>query len=85
MTRRVDVLGRIIIPKSLRNANNIDIGDLIQIYVDGDRVILRKYQPTCTFCGESASTSSLKMYKGKQICTTCAGQLVELSNIAIGK
>ncbi len=66
--RRIDDMGRIVIPKNLRDQLEIVDDDEIEITDDGDRLILRKYRPRCTFCG---NTEQLLAYKGKFICRKC--------------
>ena len=70
--RRVDELGRIVIPIELRNQFNIVEKDPIEIYVDESSIILKKYQPNCTFC---QSTKNLVEYKNKLICSKCINLL----------
>lgn len=72
IVRKVDELGRIVLPIELRRTLNIDEKDSLEIYVDGNSVILRKYQPSCVFCGEAADVIS---YKGKNICRKCLSEL----------
>ena len=67
--RKVDNLGRIVIPIELRRTLNIEIKDALEIYVDGDQIILKKYTPDCIFCGEN--NNDLVNYKGKWICKSC--------------
>ena len=50
IVRKVDELGRIVIPKELRNTLNIEEKDSLEIYVDGEHIILKKYEPACIFC-----------------------------------
>mgnify|MGYP003438330658 CR=1 FL=1 len=66
--RRVDELGRIVIPIELRNKHKIAEKEPIEIYVDGSSIILKKYEETCVFCG---STRNVVEYKGRLICTKC--------------
>lgn len=68
IVRNVDELGRIVIPKEIRNKFNIEIKDPIEIYVDGSAIILRKYLPNCIFCGNS---KNLIFYKDKLVCSNC--------------
>lgn len=70
--RRVDELGRLVIPIEIRNQFNIVEKDPIEIYVDNDSIILKKYQPNCIFC---QSTEKLVEYKKKLICTNCIKSL----------
>jgi len=74
IVRRLDELGRIVIPIEIRNKFNISERDPIEIYVDGTNIILSKYESTCIFCG---NTKNLTEYKGKNICGSC---LKKLSN-----
>ncbi len=74
--RRLDELGRVVIPIELRNKFNISEKDPIEIYVDGTNIILKKYESNCIFCG---NTKNLNEYKGKQICTSCLKKLNNLS------
>ncbi|HBC84058.1 MAG: AbrB/MazE/SpoVT family DNA-binding domain-containing protein [Clostridia bacterium] len=77
IVRRVDELGRVVIPIELRNKFNISEKDPIEIYVDGSSIILKKYEQNCIFCG---NTKKLIDYKGKLICNKCAKQLSDLNS-----
>ncbi len=68
IVRKVDELGRIVLPIELRRTLGIEEKDRIEIFVDGDSVILRKYQPGCILCGNA---NDLILYKGKTICQEC--------------
>lgn len=68
MTRPIDQLGRIVIPKELRRTLDIEVGDPLEIFVDGEEVILRKYKPGCVFCG---NVKYVVEFKGKKVCTNC--------------
>ncbi len=72
VVRKVDELGRIVIPIELRRTLDIAEKDALEIYVDGDTVILKKYQPACIFCGEANDVTN---YKGKKICKDCLAEL----------
>ena len=72
VVRRVDELGRIVIPIELRNKLKIAEKDPIEIYVEGSSIILKKYEPNCIFCG---STENLVEYKDKLVCDKCSKQL----------
>lgn len=74
--RKLDELGRVVIPIELRNKFNISEKDPIEIYVDGSNIILKKYEVSCIFCGK---TEGLQEYKDKPICSNC---LAKLSDIA---
>lgn len=73
--RRVDELGRVVIPIEIRNQFNIVEKDPIEIYVDDSSIVLKKYQPNCIFCG---NTENLVNYKNKLVCEKCSAQLNNL-------
>ncbi|MGI6703874.1 MAG: AbrB/MazE/SpoVT family DNA-binding domain-containing protein [Clostridia bacterium] len=72
IVRKVDELGRVVIPIELRRTLNIAEKDALEIYVDGEHIILKKYEPACIFCGNARNVGS---YKGKNICPDCADEL----------
>ena len=75
--RRVDELGRVVIPIELRNQFHISEKDPIEIFVDGSSIILKKYEKSCLFCGNNKKLSE---YKGKLICNKCLKQIRSLDN-----
>ncbi len=75
--RKVDELGRVVIPIELRNTLKIAEKDPIEIFVEGSSIILKKYEPNCVFCGNS---KKLVSYKDKLICEKCAKQIGELKS-----
>ena len=75
VVRKVDDLGRITIPIELRRNLDIDIKDALEIYTEGEVIILKKYEPTCIFCGEAHDVVS---YKGKNVCKLCLIEMVGL-------
>lgn len=72
IVRKVDELGRVVLPIELRRTLNIDIKDPMEIFVEGDLVILKKYEPACVFCGEAAN---VKNFRGKNVCHKCVAEL----------
>lgn len=68
IVRKVDDLGRIVLPIELRRTLDIAERDELEIYLDDDKVVMRKYEPSCVFC---ASTRSLVNYRGKNVCSEC--------------
>jgi len=60
VVRKVDELGRIVIPVELRRTLDIDVKDALEIYVDGEQVILKKYEPACIFCGDARDVVNYK-------------------------
>ena len=79
MTRPIDQLGRIVIPKELRRTLDIEVGDPLEIFVDGEEVILRKYKPGCVFCG---NVKYVVEFKGKKVCTNCIKDIYKWAVIA---
>ena len=74
--RRVDELGRVVIPIEIRNKFGISEKDPIEIFVDGSNIVLKKYEPNCVFCG---TTKKLVSYNDKLICTKCAEKISKLA------
>ncbi len=74
IVRKVDELGRVVIPIELRRTLNIGEKDALEIYVDGSHIILKKYEPACIFCGQA---KDVKNFKGKNICPTCVNEIAE--------
>ncbi len=73
IVRRVDELGRIVLPIELRRTLGIEEKDGVEIFVDGDTIVLRKYQPGCVICG---NVDSLAYIDNVPICQECAEKLV---------
>lgn len=70
--RSLDSLGRLVIPKELRSSLGIREGSEVEIFAEDERIILRKFDPSCTFCG---MTEELMEFRGKLICRDCLEQL----------
>ena len=66
--RRLDELGRIVIPIELRRTLDLADRDCLEIFTEGEQIILKKYQPACIFCGEAKDIIN---YKGKNVCKCC--------------
>ncbi len=75
IVRKLDQLGRIVIPKELRTTFDIKETDPIEIFVDGTDIVLRKYQQTCVFCGEA---DNLVEFNDKVVCSNCLKKLKKL-------
>ena len=73
--RRIDSLGRFVLPKELRKSLDINQNDYLQIFLDGDSIILRKSQLNCVMCG---SPDDLRDYRDKKICRKCIEALQAL-------
>ena len=72
VVRRIDELGRIVIPIELRRTLDIAERDALEIYVDGEQIILKKYEPACIFCGEA---NDVLNYMGKNVCKKCLKEI----------
>ncbi|MBO4831582.1 MAG: AbrB/MazE/SpoVT family DNA-binding domain-containing protein [Oscillospiraceae bacterium] len=72
ITRKVDELGRIVIPIGLRRRLDISEKDLLKIYTSDDAIILKKDQPSCIFCDKVKNVIS---YKGKNVCRSCIEEI----------
>lgn len=72
IVRKVDELGRVVLPKELRGTLNIGEKDALEIFTDEDTIILKKYDPDCVFCGNARNVAS---FKGKNICPDCRNDI----------
>ncbi|MGI6030276.1 MAG: AbrB/MazE/SpoVT family DNA-binding domain-containing protein [Eubacteriales bacterium] len=78
IVRKIDELGRVVLPKELRRTLDIQDRDELEIFVEGKSIILRKYEPSCIFCGSMENTME---YKDKIVCANCLAQLKQLNKI----
>ena len=72
IVRKVDELGRIVLPIELRRTLDIEVKDALEIYVDGSQIILKKYEPACIFCG---TAKNVIHFKGRNLCEDCLHEL----------
>ena len=72
IVRKIDELGRVVLPIELRRTMNLEVRDPVEIFMDGDSIVLRKYEAACIFCG---SSHQLTLFRGKQVCGECLRQL----------
>ena len=72
IVRPVDPLGRVVIPVELRRTLGIKTDDSLEVFVDGDYIMLKKYEPACIFCN---SATNVVNYRGKNVCLECIRQL----------
>ena len=68
IVRKIDELGRIVLPAELRKTMNIEERDPLEIFVDGQYIMLTKYEPSCLFCG---AHEDVDVYKDKSVCKAC--------------
>lgn len=76
VVRKVDELGRVVIPIELRRTLGIDEKDALEIYVDHEKIILKKYEPGCIFCGNA---EDIVNFHGKNVCQTCLANMTRES------
>lgn len=77
IVRKMDELGRVVIPIEIRNQFKIAEKDPIEIFVDGSTIVLKKFEPNCIFCG---GTKNLITYNEKQICEKCLKKIGDLAD-----
>ena len=75
IVRKLDSLGRIVVPSEMRRKLNIELHDPLEIYADGETIVLRKYEEQCVLCG---STGDLTRFRGKCVCRKCMEELTLL-------
>ena len=75
IVRKVDELGRIVLPMELRRTFNINNTDPLEIFVDDDAIILKKYEPACIFCG---SADDVVQIHGRNVCKACIKEMKTL-------
>lgn len=75
IVRKVDELGRIVLPIEMRRTLEIAERDSLEIYVEGSTIILKKYEPACIFCGDAKDVVN---YKGRNICRTCLDEMKKI-------
>ena len=74
IVRKVDELGRIVLPIELRRTLGIAEKDASEIYVDGENIVLKKYEPACIFCNNA---KDIIVFKNRNICSKCISELKE--------
>jgi len=77
IVRKIDELGRIVLPIEIRSTMGIESRDPIEIFTDNDKIILKKYQPSCIFCGNA---DNVTLFGGKLICRDCMSQIKKLAD-----
>jgi transcriptional pleiotropic regulator of transition state genes len=75
IVRKVDQLGRVVLPKSLRKRYQMNEGEPVEILVQGDHIMLEKYRPKCVFC---SSPEKVMEYKEKHICASCMEEMSQM-------
>lgn len=72
IVRKIDELGRIVLPIEIRRTLDMDRGDSVEIFVDEEKIILKRYNPACIFCGNAENVS---VFKGKLVCADCLREM----------
>lgn len=72
IVRQIDSLGRILIPKGLRKSMDLKDGDSLELFVEDNTIVLRKYQPACILCG---TAKNIVTFKGHNFCPDCVREL----------
>lgn len=70
--KKIDEVGRIVLPKDIRNKLDLHINEVIKIDVEDNKIVITKAEQTCAFCG---TTDNLESFRGKNICTKCIREL----------
>lgn len=72
LIRKLDPLGRLVVPVNLRQTMSIEPGDPMEIYMDGNTIVLRKHQNGCSICGDEGK---MTFFYGKTICNKCVSEI----------
>ena len=72
IVRKVDELGRIVLPIEMRRTLGIDVKDALEMFAEKDSIVMKKYSPSCVFCGSIEGNIE---YKGKRVCKSCIGAM----------
>lgn len=68
VVRKIDELGRIVLPIEIRKTLDIQQKDALELFTDGNKIILQKYQPSCIFCDQ---VEDIVYFNGKRVCSDC--------------
>ena len=72
MVRKVDELGRIVLPAEIRQSMDIKVKDSLEIFTENERIILQKYSPSCIFCD---NVDNVVLFREKRVCAECLKEL----------
>ena len=75
VVRQLDTLGRIVQPIELRRTMDIGVKDMVEIFVEDDKIVLKKYHPACIFCG---AEQNIVFFNGKRLCMACLESLKQM-------
>ncbi len=74
IVRQIDALGRLVLPIELRRTLQLEEKDSLEIFVEDNTIVLKKYQPACIFCGNARDVST---FKGRNVCSDCRRAMAE--------
>ena len=72
MVRKIDDLGRIVLPAEIRKVLDIQLRDSVEIFTEGEQINLQKYRPSCIFCNR---VDQVVYFQEKRVCTECIAKL----------
>ncbi len=72
IVRKIDELGMIVLPIELRRTHHLSTRDSVEIFTEGDAIVITKYEPSCIFCGANEDVAP---FKGKNVCAKCREEL----------
>ena len=79
--RKIDELGRVVIPKEIRTDMDFNKKDPVEIFVDEDMIVMQRYYSACTFCGKKKKDVSERIqFSGKTVCRSCVQSLTDTNN-----
>jgi len=78
VVRRVDELGRVVLPCELRRVMHIKDRDALEVYVDGEKIVLKKYEPACTFTGEM---DDLIDFHGRKVSRNAINEMAQMAGL----
>ena len=79
IVRPLDSMGRVVIPKEIRRVLHIENTDSLEVFTEGDTIILKKYEPCCVFCN---NTNGVSEFKGRLVCRDCIAEMSGLVEVA---
>ena len=75
IVRKLDSLGRIVIPMEIRRVLHLNMKDMVEIFTEGESIVIKKHQWRCVFCD---SAEELVLYKTKRICASCQKAITQM-------
>ncbi len=79
IVRPLDSMGRVVIPKEIRRVLHIERNDSLEVFTEGDTIVLKKYEPCCVFCSNAEDVSE---FKGHIVCHSCMSEMTRLTSEA---